>query len=187
MELKKYKLGSLISLLKNGAVIQQKKGAKGIPITRIETLSNNEFNRDRLGYADITEISDFEDFILDDGDILISHINSREFLGRAVQYKKREGEFIIHGMNLLRLKTIPHLLNCTYAYYFFQTSLWKKSIQSIRKDAINQSSIAISDIKNLIFDFPSLDTQNKIANALSLIDRKIALNREINRNLPLEA
>lgn len=37
MELKKYKLGELLSKIENGAVIKQNKGAKGIPITRIET------------------------------------------------------------------------------------------------------------------------------------------------------
>ena len=52
MELKKYKLGELLSKIENGAVIKQNKGAKGIPITRIETLSNGLFNRDKLGYAD---------------------------------------------------------------------------------------------------------------------------------------
>ena len=55
MELKKYKLGECLLLIRNGAVIQQRKGSSGIPITRIETLSNDRFNRDRLGYADITD------------------------------------------------------------------------------------------------------------------------------------
>ena len=90
----KLKLKDCIVLLKNGATIKQFEKAKGIPITRIETLSNNQFNRDKLGYANITSSSDFEDYILDDGDILISHINSREFLGRAVRYSKIDGEVI---------------------------------------------------------------------------------------------
>ena len=45
MEVKKYKLGELLSKIENGAVIKQNKGATGIPITRIETLSNGLFNR----------------------------------------------------------------------------------------------------------------------------------------------
>ena len=39
MELKKYKLGELLSKIENGAVIKQNKGAKGIPITRIDRKS----------------------------------------------------------------------------------------------------------------------------------------------------
>jgi type I restriction enzyme S subunit len=183
----KLTIGDCITLLKNGATIKQRKNAGGIPITRIETLSNNEFNRNRLGYADISDTTKYTDYILDDGDILISHINSREFLGRAVQYHAIGNETIIHGMNLLRMKTDESKLNATYAYYFFQTQYFKDCIQSIRKDAINQSSIAISDICKIVFECPSLLDQRVIANALALLDRKIALNREINRNLPLAA
>lgn len=183
MELKKYKLGDCLILIKNGAVIQQRKGCSGIPITRIETLSNNRFNRDRLGYADIKDESLYVDYILDDCDLLMSHINSREFLGRTVLYQQKNDERIIHGMNLLRIKTNPALLDSYYAYYLFQTGYFKKLIDSIRKDAINQSSISISDICNLKFDLPSVENQKKIVKILKILDQKIELNHKINDNL----
>ena len=179
----KYKLKDCFLLIKNGAVIQQRKGAVGYPITRIETLSNGRFNRDRMGYADIFDITPYKDYVLDDCDILISHINSREFLGRTVLYRKENDETIIHGMNVLRIKTNPELLDAQYANYLFQTSYFKKLIDSIRKDAINQSSIAISDICGLELDIPTMKEQRQIAAVLSTLDDKIALNRAINDNL----
>ena len=179
----KYKLKDCFLLIKNGAVIQQRKGAVGYPITRIETLSNGRFNRDRMGYADIFDITPYKDYVLDDCDILMSHINSREFLGRTVLYRKDNDETIIHGMNVLRIKTNPELLDAQYANYLFQTSYFKKLIDSIRKDAINQSSIAISDICGLELDIPTIKEQRQIAAALSTLDDKIALNRAINDNL----
>ena len=48
MEYKTYKLGTCFSLIENGAIIKQRKEAKGFPITRIETLSHGKFNRDKL-------------------------------------------------------------------------------------------------------------------------------------------
>ena len=179
----KYKLKDCFLLIKNGAVIQQRKGAVGYPITRIETLSNGRFNRDRMGYADIFDITPYKDYVLDDCDILMSHINSREFLGRTVLYRKENDETIIHGMNVLRIKTNPELLDAQYANYLFQTSYFKKLIDSIRKDAINQSSIAISDICGLELDIPTMKEQRQIAAVLSTLDDKIALNRAINDNL----
>ena len=143
MELKKYKLGELLSKIENGAVIKQNKGAKGIPITRIETLSNGLFNRDKLGYADIEDPTLYSDYIVEDNDLLMSHINSKEFVGRTVIYKKQANECIIHGMNLLRIKTNTKLLDPEFAYYYFQTDTIKKSLYNLRKDAIGQSSIAI--------------------------------------------
>ena len=87
--------------LRNGANIKQTKGAGGYPITRIETLSNDLFNVDRLGYADITDLDKYQSYVLHKGDILISHINSVAYLGRAVQYRGQLDSPIIHGMNLL--------------------------------------------------------------------------------------
>ena len=184
MEFKRYKLGDCLLLIRNGAVIQQRKGATGLPITRIETLSNNRFNRDRLGYADITDAKLYSSYILEDCDLLMSHINSKEFLGRTILYKQKNNECIIHGMNLLRIKTNPLILDSYYAYYLFQTSYFRKIINSIRKDAINQSSISISDICNLKFDLPSIENQRKIITILKDLDYKITINRQINDNLP---
>ena len=178
------KLEEGLSFIQNGAVISQKEGAGGLPITRIETLSNNRFNRDRLGFADIEDAGEFSSYILDDGDLLMSHINSRTFLGRTVIYYKQGDEQIIHGMNLLRIKTNAEVLDQLFAYYLFQTSYFKKKIDCIRKDAINQSSISISDIKKITLDIPDIVTQKAIASTLRKFDEKIELNRQINDNLP---
>ena len=170
-------------MIENGAVIKQKKGAGGFPITRIETLSNDKFNRDRLGYADVNDEQQYSHYILDDKDLLMSHINSRTFLGRTVIYRRENDETIIHGMNVLRLKVDEKRLNPMYAYYYFKTSNFKVGIDHIRKDAINQSSLAISDIKNLDIYIPSIEMQNMIVSILDNIDLKIALNEKINQNL----
>ena len=183
MEFKKYKLGDCFRMAENGLVIKQTKAAKGMPITRIETLSNDCFNRDRLGYGDIFDEEKYSHYILDDKDLLMSHINSRTFLGRTVLYRKRNGEKIIHGMNVLRIKTNQDILYPIFASYLFRTSLFKRHIDNIRKDAINQSSFALSDLKNIELYIPTVKEQNKIAYALQLLDSKIALNRQINDNL----
>ncbi|WP_287073274.1 restriction endonuclease subunit S [Prevotella sp. LMAG:51] len=183
MEFKKYKLGDCFRMAENGLVIKQTKAAKGMPITRIETLSNDCFNRDRLGYGDIFDEEKYSHYILDDKDLLMSHINSRTFLGRTVLYRKRNGEKIIHGMNVLRIKTNQDILDPIFASYLFRTSLFKRHIDNIRKDAINQSSFALSDLKNIELYIPTVKEQNKIAYTLQLLDSKIALNRQINDNL----
>ena len=57
-----------------------------------------------MGYAGITDITKYSDYVLQDGDILMSHINSETHLGKVARYEKYEGETIIHGMNLLCLR-----------------------------------------------------------------------------------
>ena len=62
--------------IQNGANIKQGKVDGGFPITRIETIANDRFNRDRMGYAGITDLSKYESYILEDEDLLMSHILS---------------------------------------------------------------------------------------------------------------
>ena len=183
MEYKTYKLGTCFSLIENGAIIKQRKEAKGFPITRIETLSHGKFNRDKLGHADIFDTTPYKRYILEDKDLIMSHINSRAFLGRTVLYRKKGNEQIIHGMNVLRIKTNEQFLDPVFASYLFKTSHFKKAIDSIRKDAINQSSINIFDICNIQISLPSITEQRKISHALQLIDKKIETNHLINDNL----
>lgn len=185
MEYKTYKLGTCFSLIENGAIIKQRKEAKGFPITRIETLSHGKFNRDKLGHADIFDTTPYKRYILKDKDLIMSHINSRAFLGRTVLYRKKGNEQIIHGMNVLRIKTNEQFLDPVFASYLFKTSHFKKAIDSIRKDAINQSSINIFDICNIQISLPSITEQRKISHALQLIDKKIETNHLINDNLPM--
>lgn len=183
MRLNSYKLGDCLTMIENGATIKQKESAGGYPITRIETLSNDRFNRDRLGYADVYDIDNYADHILDDEDLIMSHINSRPFLGRTVIYLKKDNEAIIHGMNVLRIKTKRELLNPFYAYYYFKTPHFRKAIDNIRTDAINQSSINTNNIKDITIYIPSISDQESVVATLRDIDKKIELNENMNAEL----
>ncbi len=175
-------LGDCFSYIKNGANIKQSKDASGFPITRIETLSNGVFNRDRVGFADITDLSIYKNHILQNGDLLMSHINSKTYVGRTVKYSAKPNEVFIHGMNLLRL--IPYdWINSQYFYYFTNSYLFKSKIINIRKDAVNQSSFSISDLKKIPTPVPPMEVQEQIVAELDKINELIEQNRELLRQL----
>ena len=171
--------GEICEFLRNGANIKQTKGAAGYPITRIETLSNDVFNTDRLGYADIFELGKYEGYLLKPGDILISHINSVAYLGRAVQYRGQMASPIIHGMNLLCARIIEGY-NPTYIEFFFKTPIAKDYIASITKKAVNQASITTSDLKKMRVPAPSLEKQNEFDRFVQQVDKsKFAVHQSI--------
>ena len=172
------KLGDCFSYIKNGANIKQKKDADGFPITRIETLSGGVFNRDRMGYAGIHDLSKYADYVLESKDLLMSHINSKTYIGRTVEYKRNNEETIIHGMNLLRLKAIHELIDSTFFAYYTQSGDFKSKIARIRKDAVNQSSFAISDLKRFDIPLPPKSTQLAIVTELDKINELIRLKKE---------
>lgn len=181
------KLGELFPYIKNGANIKQSKDAKGYPITRIETLSSGVFNRDRLGYANIYELGKYEEYVLKSHDLLLSHINSKAYIGRTVEYKAKEGETIIHGMNLLRLKSNFDAINSSYFAYYALSTKFKDDIAKIRKDAVNQSSVAISDLKCIQIPLPPLSEQQSIVAELDKINEIIDLKKAQLKDLDLLA
>ena len=181
------KLGDLFPYIKNGANIKQSREAKGYPITRIETLSGGVFNRDRLGYANIYEIDKYENYVLQSHDLLLSHINSKIYIGRTVEYKAEEGETIIHGMNLLRLKSNQKVINSSFFAYYALSTKFKDDIAKIRKDAVNQSSVAISDLKCIRLPLPPLPEQQSIVAELDKINEIIDLKKTQLKDLDLLA
>ena len=163
--------------IQNGANIKQGEVDGGYPITRIETTANDCFNRDRMGYAGITDIAKYKNYVLEDGDLLMSHINSLQYLGRTVLYEKQGNETIIHGMNLLRLKANREIINPAYAKYCFYSFAFKQQLANITKKSVNQASFAVKDLKRIRIDVPTIDEQNKIVSILDTI-KKIIANRQ---------
>ncbi|MGP1411876.1 MAG: restriction endonuclease subunit S [Peptoanaerobacter stomatis] len=152
--------------IQNGANIKQGDIDGGFPITRIETIANDKFNRDRMGFAGIINPIKYEQYILEDGDLLMSHINSVQYLGRTVLYEKMEDEVIIHGMNLLRLRANRNIINPAYAKYYFYGYKFKKQLNNITKKSVNQASFSVKDLKKIIIDIPTISEQDKLVKIL---------------------
>ena len=172
------KLGDCFPYIKNGANIKQIKGADGLPITRIETLSGGVFNRDRMGYAGIYNLDKYSDYVLEDGDLLLSHINSKTYIGRTVEYRAKNDETIIHGMNLLRLKSNSDVISSSFFAYYTLSNNFKTNVAKVRKDAVNQSSIAISDIRKFSIPVPPIQSQQYVVDELDKINELIRLKKE---------
>ena len=171
--------GDLCEFLRNGANIKQSKGAGGYPITRIETLSNDVFNANRLGYADITDLDRYQGYLLHEGDILISHINSIAYLGRAVQYRGELDLPVIHGMNLLCARLKKSVLP-DYIEAYFRTKKAKEYISTITKKAVNQASITITDLKKMKVPVPPIELQSEFAHFVEQTDKsKIPFEMEV--------
>lgn len=169
-------MGDAFSFIRNGANIKQGVKDGGYPITRIETISDRAVNREKMGYAGITDIGKYNDYILKDGDILMSHINSEKHLGKAAIYKKKNDEKIIHGMNLLCLRPDKDVVLPEYAFYFLSSVTFLRQIPNITKKSVNQASFAVTALKELVFPKHGMDKQKKVIKQLDkitdLIDKR---------------
>ena len=172
------KIADAFPLIRNGTNIKQGLDDSGYPITRIETISNRTVDRGKMGYAGITDITKYSDYVLQDGDILMSHINSETHLGKVARYENHEGETIIHGMNLLCLRPNKKLVDSRYASYYLSSEAFLHQIPGITKKSVNQASFNVAALKELTFPISSMEVQQTVADILDKANEFIALRKE---------
>ena len=172
--MRKVRLEDIFEFIRNGAQIKQFDGA-GIPITRIETISNLKIDTNRLGYADIFN-DDYQEYYLQNGDLLMSHINSPAHLGKTAIVEQLNKK-IIHGMNLLCLRA-NHQVIPKYIFYYFQTQPFKNALTKIMKKSVNQASISVSDLKKIEITIPSYSEQSNSVAILEQLDYQISLRQQ---------
>ena len=162
--------GDLFSSARNGANIKQGTISGGIPITRIETISEGEINRDKMGYAGIVD-NTYSSYYLQDGDILVSHINSMKHIGKCALYQRINDETIIHGMNLLCLRPYKDIVNPQYVTYLLRSSIMRKLILDITKPAVNQASFTVKDLCKLKVMLPPISEQEEFVAIVDQADK----------------
>jgi type I restriction enzyme, S subunit len=168
---KEVEIGKIFSFVRNGMSIKQGEGMAGLPITRIETIWNCEIDTSRLGYANLTEevLGKAEDYLLESGDILMSHINSPKHLGKSAVYKGVPDK-LIHGMNLLCLRPNKDQADPKFIHYYLNSDLFKNKVLSISNQSVNQASFSAGNLKKIRIPLPPLEDQKRIAAILDAAD-----------------
>ena len=159
-----YTLKQISEKIENGFSGTQVNYETPFPVTRIETISSGKINYDKVGFVD--EIP--ERYLLKEGDILLTNINSMKWIGNSVYYDGKRR--LYHGMNLMLIRS-KNKINSKYLYYYIDyNNYWFKKMAC---QAVNQASINKSTLEKFIVKIPNIETQNNIANVLTFIDEKI--------------
>ena len=153
-------MNDCFSVIRNGANIKQGQIEGGIPITRIETISEEFVDRAKMGYAGIID-NKYKPYYLQNNDILISHINSLKHIGKCALYSQEDNETIIHGMNLLCLRPKCEIVNPVFAIHMLRSNIIKNEIINITKPAVNQASFSVKDFGRIKAIIPNMDEQKK--------------------------
>jgi len=166
------KLKDVTLLIRNGYTYKKfNREGRGIPITRIETISDELIDVSKLVYVEDISKEDIEKYRLMEGDILFSHINSEEHIGKAAIYEGKP-ELLVHGMNLLLIRPNTEVIYPRFLLYKLRFYKIRKIFLSIAKRAVNQSSINQTQLGNLKIFLPPLEEQKAIAEILSTIDKR---------------
>lgn len=158
------KLGELCDKMANGANAKQFEDQIGLPISRIETIWNEDIDLKRVKYIYENDEAFIEKYALKKNDILFSHINSDIHLGKTALFKNQT-KTLIHGINLLLIRLCkeaqPDFFN-----YQFNYKRRRGEFITIASKSVNQSSINQPKLKNIDFVLPPLETQQNIVSKI---------------------
>jgi type I restriction enzyme S subunit len=177
------KLGNILCRMTNGLNIEQTDvcSIDSFPISRIETIANEKIDFSRVKYC-TPSIDQKQKYLLEDGDILFSHINSDKHLGKTAIYKDIEP--LIHGVNLLLLRCNSELYNSGMLNYLLRYYRYTGVFMGIAQRAVNQSSINQKKLSNLDIPLPSLTEQKQIAEKLDKLFDQIETIKEASNKIP---
>lgn len=167
---RKVKLGCMVSRLCNGMVYDTQHAA-GLPVTRIETISNGRIDMSKTGRVPAKAAT--AEYRIQKGDILYSHINSLPQIGKAALFDA--DDILFHGMNLLLIRADSRQCLPQYLLYLLNGSAGKRQALRFAKKAINQVSINACDLKQMEFVIPGLAEQRQIVDLLVSADEQITL------------
>lgn len=109
-------------------------------------------------------------YLLNKDDIVINRVNSREYLGKSALIEELDEETVFES-NMMRFSVNKSEVNPRFLVDQMQTQFIKRQILRASKDAVNQSSINQTDVKNFEVRLPPIALQDKYA---SLVRHKVS-------------
>ncbi len=181
MHLKKYKLKDICTKITDGSHYSPKERPSGYPMFSVKDMDDFCFS-----YDNVKRVSkeDF-DILKKNGcvpqinDVLVAKDGS--YLKEAFVCQEEKEEAILSSIAIFRPNT--SLVDPYYLSYLFKTPFVFNYVTRGCVSGTALPRIVLQAFKEIDLYLPSLSEQKKISSILSSYDRKIALNRAINKNL----
>ena len=184
MKLTQYKLGQLLNITRGASLSGEYYATEGEHIR----LTLGHFDYVNGGFKENTSKDNLyftgdvkEEFILKKGDIITPLTEQTFGLIGSTAIIPESGKYI-QSQDIGLVKCNEELLYSGFCYYLLPTQLVKAQLSA----GAQQTSIRHTSpdkIKYCTVFIPSLSEQKRIANLLSYVDKKISINRQINRDL----
>jgi len=184
MKLTKYKLGDLIEITRGASLAGEYYASEG----NLIRLTLGHFDYQNGGFKENTSKDNLyfvrpvkSQFILKEGDIITPLTEQTPGLLGSTAMIPESGKYI-QSQDVALIRCKEDMLDPMFCYYLLPSKIVKSQLGA----AAQQTKIRHTTpdrIKDVIVFIPELEEQRRIGAILHSIDRKIALNREINRNL----
>lgn len=177
MSYPKARLGNYIDVLSGFAFKSKDFSETGVPVIKIKNISPPCVTLEDLSYVPQNIAFQNQRYILHKGDVLIamtgSHINQiASVVGRVGRVRYDDVTVLNQRVSKIINKD-DKTSDLDYIYYYLSQYNVKVELAQKAGGAANQANISPSDIKELLFPCPSIETQHRIATILSRYDALI--------------
>lgn len=154
----------------------------GFPVLKVSNFNHDSISFNELSYLNENSFEKYRKNQLELNDIVIATVGSHPSLvnsaaGRCIVIKKNARGLLLN-QNAVCIRTkASEVIDQKYLGFLCKTQLFQHFIQQRGKGAANQMRIPIGGLKSFEFDFPKIETQQKIASILTAYDDLIENNR----------
>lgn len=148
----------LFETIRNGRNVEQFDEVGKYRVTRIQTISDGTVDLEKTKWTN-DEVP--EDYFMDEGDILLSHINSIEHLAKSAIFTGIN-EKVVHGTNLIRFKPNKSKVKPEFIASIFKSQKFIDTAKTFAQKAVNQASLRVGDLKSIQIPLPPLSIQEEI-------------------------
>ena len=173
-EWKEKKLGEILKIFNGYAFSSKDNQNSGAILLKIANVDINKMKQEELSFLPLTYLEKFSKYILKKGDIVIAL--TRPLLNRQLKIAEID-VFFDNSLLNQRVGKIETNENKKFIYNIFQKNNYIKEIE-INISGSDPPNLSTENIKDIILNIPSIQEQEKIANFLSSVDKKISLTEE---------
>ena len=186
MELKKYKLSEVATFEISNVDKKTKAGELSVHLCNFTDVYYNwavtETMEDSFMVATASD-NQIKKLSLRKGQVAITKDSETRHDIGIPTYIANDFDNTVLGYHCALITPNPEMLDGRYLNAYLNSSLAKEYFANNASGSGMRYSLPVDAIKNIILYLPSIEVQREIGKIFSDIDQKIALNREINRNL----
>ena len=171
----------------------EEKGTYGIPASAVDYSPNlytylriTDINDDgTLNKESLKSVSDerASHYLLKENDIVFARTGNST--GRNYFYSQDDGELVYAGF-LIKFSLDPQKVNPAFIKYYAQSKTYWDWVSSFNTGS-TRGNINAQTYANMTFFLPERQQQDLLVRTLSQLDKKIAVNAQINQNLEQQA
>ena len=174
--------------IKNGYAFKSKDFCpSGVPVIKIKNVKPNLIIDSDFSYIPEAIAEKKSKWLVQKGEILLTMSGNRadgspeSWVGKAALFTL-DGKYLLN-QRVAAVKSICPKLDTEYLGYYL--SSWESQLYFIKRanSSGGQANISPDIIKEFPIALPSIEEQRQIVSILSVLDRRIANNNEINDNL----